>query len=329
MARAPYLAALVAAALCLAAAAAFSQGLPGVGGEAGPAPEPGLLARTYAWLLTQQAALHRELVGLVRALRNGEGGALFGLVGGAFLYGVLHALGPGHGKLIISSYAFASGSAIRASLLLTLVSSLAQALSAVLLIGALVLVLGQGKLTATRNVYWLELASYGLILLLGVAMLLRALRGKQGCCGGHDHHHVPDHHHAHHHGHDHRQGQGQGPLAEGAGGSIPRRDFWAMVFSIGIRPCSGAVIVLLFTMGQGLFLAGATATLAMALGTALAVGGLALAAILLRRGSVRLAAAGGLWQPRMGQAFAVTGSLAVVVLGSMMLWATWQFPPSY
>lgn len=308
MLKAAWLFALLAVA---AAAPAAAQSLPGLGGgAAAPTAEPGLLTQAYGWLLLQQAELHRSLIGLMRALQEGAPGALFALVGGAFLYGVFHALGPGHGKLIISSYAFASGSAIRSSLLLTLVSSLAQALSAILLVGGLVLLLGQGRLGTTRNVYWLELLSYALILLLGIAMLIRALRGKTGCCG-HAHDEEP---HDHHHGH---------------AATIPKRDFWAMVVSIGIRPCTGAVIVLLFTLGQGLFLAGVTATLAMALGTAIAVGGLALVAIIARRGAFTLVTPEGLWGQRLGRGLAVTGSLAVVTLGSMMLWAAWTLPPSY
>ncbi len=295
----------------LLAGQAAAQGLPGItGSESEAASEPGWLAKAYGWVLVQQAAMHRELVGVMRALKAGESGALFGLIGGSFLYGVFHALGPGHGKLIISSYAIASGSAIRSSLLLTLVSSLAQAVSAILLIGVLVLTLGQTRLAATRNVYWLELASYALILLLGLAMLIRAFMGKRGCCG-HSHDEAGHHHHHHH------------------DGSIPKRDFWAMVFSIGIRPCSGAVIVLLFTMGQGLFMAGVTATVAMAVGTAIAVGSLALIAIMARRGAFSLVSSEGAWGARMGQTFAVVGSLLVVVMGSMMMWVAWQTPPTY
>jgi len=306
---------LLAGALVVAAGAALAQGLPGLGQDAAPAAEPGWLQRAYAWLLMQQAALHRELIGIMRALKAGEPGALFGLIGGSFLYGVLHALGPGHGKLIISSYAFASGSGLRSSLLLTLVSSLTQAASAILLILALVVILGQANLAASRSTYWLELGSYALILLLGVAMLVRALTGRRGCCGGHAHH-------------EHAGGE-RGHHRHDEGERIPTRDFWAMVFSIGVRPCSGAVIVLLFTMGQGLFLEGVTATIAMALGTALAVGGLAVAAILVRRGGLHLAPAGSAASARLGQAFAVAGASAVVFLGSMMLWAAWQLPPTY
>jgi len=287
-------------------AAARAQALPGLGPLPDPQSAPGLSAQAYGWILMQQAELHRELVSLMRALKEGAPGALFALIGGAFLYGLFHAMGPGHGKLVISSYAFASGSAIRSSLLLTLVSSLAQAVSAILLVGGLVMVLGMGsRLSTLRDVYWLELVSYSLIPLLGLAMLVRALRGKRGCCAGHAHRH------------------------HGGAPAIPKRDFWAMVLSVGIRPCSGAVIVLLFTMGQDLFMAGVTATLAMAMGTAFAVGALALIPIVTRRGLLSATARNGVWRARLGQVFAVTGATAAVVMGSMMLWLAAQSGPTY
>jgi len=286
-------------------AAAWAQGLPGLGPLPEPQSAPGLLAQAYGWILMQQAELHRELVSLMRALKEGAPGALFALIGGAFLYGLFHAIGPGHGKIVISAYAFASGSAIRSSFLLTLVSSLAQAMSAILLVGGLVMVLGLGRLSTLRDVYWLELVSYSLIPLLGLAMLVRALRGKRGCCAGHAHRH-----------------RGEAP-------AIPKQDFWAMVLSIGIRPCSGAVILLLFTMGQGLFMAGVTATLAMAMGTAFAVGSLALIPIVTRRGLLSATARDGVWHARLGQVFAVTGATAAVVIGSMMVWLAAQSGPTY
>jgi len=304
--------------------------LSGGGTAAAPVSEPGWLQQAYAWLLMQQAILHRELVGLMQALKRGETGALAALMVGSFGYGLFHALGPGHGKLIIGSYAFASGSAIRSSLLLTLVSSLTQALSAILLVGVLVVLIGQAQLTATRNVHWLELASYALILLLGIAMLIRSLMGKTGCCGGHahDHTHHHGHDHAHHHGHDHAHRHGHNHRHAQ---DIPKRDFWAMVLSIGIRPCTGAVIVLLFTLGNGLFIVGVVSAFAMALGTAIAVGGLAVLSVLARRGGFRLlgsAQAEGVWGQRLGQGFAIAGSLAVVVMGSLLLVAAWQMPPT-
>lgn len=312
----------LALALLLLAGPALAQGLPGLGGEAaaGGGEAPGLLARIYAWINLQQGLLRRDLAELLGALKAGEPGALWGLLGGSFLYGVLHAAGPGHGKLVISGYLFASRRQLGAGLWLTLVSSLLQAVAALLLVGGFALLLGQARLTVTRNVYLLELVSYALIVAIGLVLLWRALRGPRD---EHEHAHGHDHHHGHDHGpagsgHAHRHGWTPPPAG------IPRRDFWSLALSVGIRPCSGAVIVLLFTLGQGLFLAGAAATFAMAAGTALTVGLLATLAVGARGLAERLAGGRRHW---VGRLAAVAGALLIVVLGALLLWSTWAEPP--
>lgn len=267
---------LLAGLLLLAATPFLAQGLPGLGAAPAAGEAPGWLAQLYAWINLQQGLLRRELGALLGALKGGEASALWGLLGGAFLYGVLHAAGPGHGKLVISGYLFANRSQLRAGLWLTLVSSLLQAVAALALVGSFALVLDQARLTVTRNDYLLEILSYALIVVLGLVLLGRTLSGggrahEHG--QGHGHGHGHDHGHGHH-GHEHHAHAWTPPAAD-----IPRRDFWALALSVGIRPCSGAVIVLLFTLGQGLFLAGAAATFAMAAGTALTVGLLATLAV--------------------------------------------------
>ncbi len=291
--RAGRLLALAAAGLLLCAAMPLlAQGLPGLGATPPAGGEPDLLARVYGWLAVQQSALRYQLVELLAALKGGEGGALWALVGGAFLYGVVHAAGPGHGKLVISSYLFANAAKLRSGLALTAVSSLLQAVSAILLVGVAVALLHQARTAQAQNVQLLELVSYALIVAIGCLMLWRLLRGREAC--GLDHRH--DHGHAHPHGRGHGHDHGHGAEA------IPIRDFWAMALSIGIRPCSGAVIVLLFTMGQGLMAAGIAAAVAMAAGTALTVGLLALLAVGSRRLALRLAGEGSRTGRRLARA---------------------------
>jgi len=320
------IAVLLAILLASLAAGAAAQSLPGLPPPA-DASEPGLLQGFWAWMLTQQAALRHELVELLRALKAGETGALLGLLGGSCLYGVLHAAGPGHGKLIIASYLFANESQVKSGLKLTAVSSLLQALSAILIVGLLAALLDRARLQVARDVQLLEIASYALIVLLGLVMLWRALR--PGLRHGHAHHghdhghgHGHDHGHGHGHGHDHHHHGWTAPAA-----TIPRRDFWAMALSIGIRPCSGAVIVLLFTFGQGLLAAGIAATFAMAVGTAVTVGVLALLAVGSRRLALGLADGHGRLAAILAQSFAVLGALAVVLFGALFLWAAGSEPP--
>jgi ABC-type nickel/cobalt efflux system permease component RcnA len=98
---------------------------------------------------------------------------------------------------------------------------------------------------------------------------------------GHVHGHGHDHHHHHHdqHVHDEHGGHSHGPEpSELAGPGGWRRGFGA-IFAVGIRPCSGAILVLVFALAQGLFWAGIAATFVMGLGTAITVATIAVVAV--------------------------------------------------
>ena len=97
------------------------------------------------------------------------------------------------------------------------------------------------------------------------------------------HDHMPVHAHAEHddpgHVHDDHCGHSHGPeptQLSGPGGW--RRGFGA-VLTVGIRPCSGAILVLVFALAQGLFWAGVAATFVMGLGTAITVATIAVIAV--------------------------------------------------
>jgi nickel/cobalt transporter (NicO) family protein len=95
--------------------------------------------------------------------------------------------------------------------------------------------------------------------------------------------HVPGHEHAEHHDHSHVHdehcGHSHGPEpAELAGPGGWRRGFSA-VLTVGIRPCSGAILVLVFALAQGMFWAGIAATFVMGLGTAITVAAIAILAV--------------------------------------------------
>ncbi len=254
-------------------------GLPPAGEQAAPG-EPGFWQKTRFEITRLQQQLQRDLAGIARALKEGESWApLATLLFFSFLYGVVHAAGPGHGKVVISSYLLAQESQIRRGIQLSFLAALVQAFSAILLVGVLALLLDLARREAAAKVQLLEIASYSLIILLGLWMLVAALRGKIGC--GHDHHH-DDHHHER--GHGHGEGKSHAALRRGWLGGMA-----AIVLSVGVRPCSGAVIILLFTLAQGIFLAGVGATFAMALGTAITVAALGVLAVTSRKLAVRLA----------------------------------------
>jgi nickel/cobalt exporter len=96
----------------------------------------------------------------------------------------------------------------------------------------------------------------------------------------HDHGHSHDHHeHDHGHVHDEHCGHSHGPMpSELAGPGGWRRGLGA-IFAVGVRPCSGAILVLVFALAQGMFWAGIAATFVMGLGTAITVATIAVIAV--------------------------------------------------
>jgi nickel/cobalt transporter (NicO) family protein len=264
-----------------------------------------------------QADLSRRMTGQLQEMRDADGadggspvaGAWLCLI--AFVYGVLHAAGPGHGKLVVSSYFLANRAAWRRGVLLSVGAALTQALAAILLVGVPVLLLGMTRASAMGQIRYLELASYGLMTLIGLGLLVRAARGQVGC--GHDHG-LDDH--AHHQGHDHACGH-----HHHAPRAAERRGFRLLALAVGCRPCSGAVLVLLFALANDMVPAGLLAVLVMAAGVALTTSAAGFVGIGARRGVERLLSA----RPRVAhvaeRAMAFGGAGAVTLLGGLLFLA--------
>ncbi|MDM7946272.1 MAG: nickel/cobalt transporter [Oceanibaculum nanhaiense] len=287
---------------------------PLAGPAAAPAGEPGFFSGVLAQIARWQSELHREMAVLVRAVRQGD--ALWPaltLIGVSFLYGIFHAAGPGHGKAVISAYLVGHDSRLKRGIALAFASSLVQGLSAILLVVVLAMLLGASRFAIGEQVRVLEIVSFSLVILIGLWLAVRAWKGES-CDHDHGIGHGHQHDHTHHHDHDHETAARRG-----------LRRFWAMAAAVGIRPCSGAVLVLLFTLANGLFMLGIAATFAMALGTAMTVAALATASVYGRKAA--LAFGGGaesVWRDRLHRGLGVAGSLAISGFGLLFLLATLQ-----
>jgi len=262
------------------------------------------------WLLAKQSEFFREMSSTIRAAKS-DGSAVWALLAISFGYGIFHAAGPGHGKAVISSYLVANQETARRGIVLSFLSAMLQSLVAVMLvaIGAWLLHVAAETMCGTERV--IAIASYGLIAAFGArlvwtkgASFLRALQVRSshselvlasvGAPAGYPnqhHHHVHSHDdraHDHDHGHDHHDqrhvhdehcGHSHGPTPGELAGPGGWRRGLGTIFSVGLRPCSGAILVLVFALAQGLFWAGIAATFVMGLGTAITVGTIALLAV--------------------------------------------------
>ena len=270
------------------------------------------------WIMSQQAAFHRELVSLVRSIsKEGSPVLLWGLITTSFFYGIFHAAGPGHGKAVISAYMLASKAPLRRGVSLAFVCAGVQAVMAI----AVILVLSQVFSLAGRAMQisrFFEIASFAAVGLIGVWILVRLLRGQSGC--GHDHSHDHDHDHSHDHSHEHNHDHACCAHHEEEA-KTARRSILAMVAAVGIRPCTGAILVLLFSLSTGIFWWGVVATFAMALGTAITVAVLAGVSVFIRDTSLSLSNEHRAWRQRVSRAFGFFAALALIIISVSMIWS--------
>lgn len=227
------------------------------------------------WAASQQREFQNAIARALRLVRSGETAAVVGVLTGCFAYGLAHAAGPGHGKVLIGGYGFARKVPMLRLSLIALAASLGQAVTAVVLVYAGVLVLNIGQ-EAMVNLTEAIMApvSYGAIALIGLWLMWRGLRKLSLRPQAHDHDH--DHHsHTHdhtHEGHDHHCascGHVHGPSLDQVENVSNLREALVLIAGIAVRPCTGALFVLIITWQMGIGGLGIAGAFAMAFGTAL------------------------------------------------------------
>lgn len=356
--------------------AAHAQSSLGIGTNDGIAPTTGPFAHVLMWINLRQQEFYRALAGAMKAMRE-DGSKLWLLIGLSFAYGIFHAAGPGHGKAVISSYMVANEVALKRGIMLSFVSALLQALTAILVMMLAYFVLRGTAISMTDAAWFLEIMSYVFVTLFGAWLLWRktgpailrlfgaspayslsaahaghshaghahsahahsehshALRAHAGRDhDAHDHDHgTHNHHHGHGHGgHDHHH-NAAGEVCETCGHShapdptllsgdrFDWRTAWTAVAAVGIRPCSGALIVLSFAMLNGLWFGGILSVLAMALGTAITVSVLATLAVTAKNWAVYFAGDGRMGN-RIHSIVEIGGAAFVFLFGLLLLSAS-------
>ena len=302
-------------------------------------PAPAEVGGFTGWILAKQAEFYRQFSGLIRAAKT-DGSAAYTLMGISFLYGIFHAAGPGHGKAVISSYLIANDETWRRGVALSFASALLQAVTAVALVGIAAVLLGATAKMMGDAVRVIETVSYALIALIGLRLLwvkgrafLRLLRAETHEHDAHAHHahahhgHAHGHdHHAHDHAHDHNHedeasawGHAHAPEPQELAGQHWLRRGLAATVAVGLRPCSGAIIVLVFALAQGIFWVGVASTFVMGLGTAITVTAIATVAVGARHFAGRLAKA----KPGVGmllvRGLETAAALVIIVFGVTLL----------
>lgn len=260
-------------------------------------------------LLALQGLFYQRIQAAVRALPE-DGGAFWTLMGVGFAYGIFHAAGPGHGKAVISAYLVAEERALRRGIGLCFAAAILQAIVAITMVGAAVAVFSLTAAGMDRLTGQVEFASFLAVALLGLWLtwrkagrfgdLLQYRRGVRlekiaGC----DHVHLP-------------------PPEEFM--QLRRwREYAGVVFAAGLRPCAGALVLLVFAASQGLMGAGIAATFAMAAGTAITTSIIALTAVFMKDVALRIAGGRNDQGAVVGSGFELAAAAFVFVIGLALL----------
>ncbi|TCU15854.1 nickel/cobalt transporter [Rhizobium sullae] len=324
-------------------------------GTAEPSFQPtgGPLAPLLAYINYEQQAFYRALTGALRAMRE-DPWQLGSLVGLSFVYGVFHAAGPGHGKAVISSYMIANEIELKRGVAISFISAFLQGAVAVALVGGAWLILRGSGITLTQATNAMEITSFVMVIAFGGWLLFRKLRSmvsglpkrevvetsagpismmldwkdnesrretsafgeKQARRAGHNfisgmacetcgRSHAPD------------------PSLLG-GDTFSIREAWSAIVAVGLRPCSGALLVMTFSLLNGLYLGGIFSVLAMSLGTAITVAVLAILAVTAKGTAVRISGRGSTTSVWVGNAIEILGAVLVIFMGVLLLGASLQ-----
>lgn len=338
--------------LPLLAATAYAQSPLGVGSAEPAFSIGGPFGSLLAWINAGQQSFYRSLTAALVAMRQ-DPWALSALIGLSFAYGIFHAAGPGHGKAVISSYMIANEIELRRGVAISFISSLLQGFVAIALVGAAYLVLRGSGITMSVATRAMEIASFALVALFGAWLLFRKIRAlkmrlvraknptpatalafetpaaanplsRRGATGLNFRAiEIDDHEH-----------RGEGEYCDTCGVShmpdpsmlraenFSLREAWSAIVAVGLRPCSGAILVVSFSLLNGLYLGGVLSVLAMSIGTAITVTTLAILTVTAKDAVLRFAGPGSRTGRRLTHAIEIAGALFLLLMGLSLLAAS-------
>lgn len=282
---------------------------------------PQILLQSVQW----QKVLNREMTQLLQQVAEQPQQAGMTLMLFSLTYGVLHALGPGHGKVVITTFLATHPARLKTSMKLTLLAALLQGGVAIGLVTVMLVVLQTSSRTMHLGSYWLEKSSYLLVMGLGAWVgwrAVRALRLALKPVPKMQIHAIRPHHH-----HDENCGCGHAHLPSAAQmeQAVSGKTQALVVVSMGLRPCSGAIMMLLFAKVIDVYLWGVASAIAMAMGTAVTVSAMGLLVQRSRKLAEKLGSASPTAQGAkvLMPVLALVGSVILLVVGAV-LWQSAQ-----
>ncbi|WP_217355139.1 nickel/cobalt transporter, partial [Ruegeria arenilitoris] len=240
----------------------------------------------------------------------------------AFLYGVLHTLGPGHGKAVVISYFVGEGGSLRRGVGMGVRIAIVHVFSAVAAVFLLDLAIRQTTGGAPSDYRLIRLGSYALIIAIGLLMLWKSLRTI------HDLRRTAStaHEHGPHHRHPNDDNTHSGCAACATAEKSSRgTDGW-LATAVGIVPCTGALIVMLVGFANDLVWPALTMVSAISLGMAISMSLIGVAAIWGRAKVAQRIGSNAATHQRFESVAQVAGATCVTVVGVLLFVTSWSAP---
>lgn len=243
----------------------------------------------------------------------------------AFFYGVFHTVGPGHGKTVVISYFLTHPASLWKSAAMGGKIAFTHVISAVVLVGLADVTIRALIGGSPAELEGVQVASYALIALVGVWMLWRTaarIRATRASAHAHAHDHGDDPHHGHHHGHAH--GHDHCCHLHHMDEGDAKKDQTLLSIAAGMVPCTGALLIMLFSLANDMILIGVLLVAAISLGMAGAVSIIGAACIFARRLMTSLVAAESPAGGRLAMTLEIAGALAITTIGVLFTLAAYQ-----
>lgn len=220
----------------------------------------------------------------------------------AFLYGIFHTLGPGHGKMVVASYFLTNGAQFWRGAYIGLQVAISHVMSAVILVLFTNIALQNFFTNPEAQVFWLKIISYGIILLIGGHMLVKSMQ-----------HLLSKHQHVHSCGHCQKAEDKYRNSKEGA-----------LAWSIGLVPCTGSLLVLLYAMANDILMLGLLMVLFIATGMAITMITIGWISILSRKSFIEKRLEGHSHKAhKVKISIELLGASIITLIACLLLYSTW------
>ncbi len=288
--------------------------------------ETAFLEDPVLWMRTKQQNFYGRMANSIRQLKTtSASAAAWTLLTISFFYGVFHAAGPGHGKAVVTGWVLATENELKRGIIIAFLSALIQALTAIVAVSLILLFVNGAAAMAKDIAGYLESASYLMIAGMGVYLIWNgwnSFKSKPArVAGPFEMLSRPDNGSKFdHHIHDENCGCGHGhaPAAAEVRGEWTWTRAFAMAFAVGIRPCSGAILVLVASHTLGLYWAGVLSTLAMGFGVFLTIATIASLAVFAKSTATRLVSADNRWTGLAVRWGKISIGLAIAAFGGLL-----------